>query len=101
MLIYKDFIMENCAPEDATGIGVCDRYGNRVHSIRLGPLAMPADRGEKLYTFGAISDVHLQYETAQDDFRRALEYLNQEEDVAFTCIAGDLTANGSHAELAQ
>ena len=45
---------------------------------------------EPLYSFGVLSDVHLQYETGRDDFRRALEYL--QERVPFTCICGDLVA---------
>ena len=53
--------------------------------------------GNKLYSFGAISDVHLQYDTAKSDFQRALTYLNS--NVDFICIAGDLTANGTDAEL--
>jgi hypothetical protein len=50
--------------------------------------------GKKLYSFGALSDIHLQYSTAQSDFQKALTYLNNTEDVTFTCICGDLTDNG-------
>lgn len=62
----------------------------KVCDIPLGVLAMP-DMGTKLYSFGAISDIHLQYDTAQADFQRALTYFNDTEDVAFTCVCGDLT----------
>lgn len=97
MAIYKDFIPENTAPIGVKRIGIYNAKGNRVGFIPLGNLARP--EGKKLYSFGALSDVHLQYNTAQDDFKRALTYLNEKEDVAFTCIAGDLTALGTVEEL--
>lgn len=99
MLVYKDFIDQNVATTEAKKIAVC-QDGRRVVTLDLGPLQLPRNRGAVLYSFGAISDVHLQYETAQDDFRRALTFL-AEERMAFVCVAGDLTANGSHADLAQ
>jgi 3',5'-cyclic AMP phosphodiesterase CpdA len=55
----------------------------------------------KLYSFGALSDVHIVYDTAEEDFRVALTYLNETEDVEFTCISGDLTDNGTTDELAR
>ena len=48
---------------------------------------------EKLYSFCAISDVHIGYKTAEEDLKRALIYAEQNCD--FTCIAGDLTSNGA------
>ena len=47
----------------------------------------------KLYSFCAISDVHLTSNTAEDDFIRALTYA--EENCDFTCVAGDLTNNAN------
>jgi hypothetical protein len=83
-------IKQNIATEDAKKLVIFDSDGNRVSGIALGHLA-PPDLGEKLYSFGALSDIHLQYDTAQDDFRNALAYFNDTEDVAFTCVCGDLT----------
>lgn len=100
MAKYRDFIPENVAPKNVKRIGIYDSNGLRVGIIPLGHLAFPS-AGEKLYSFGALSDVHLQYDTAQGDFQRALTYLNETEDVAFTCIAGDLTSSGSDSDLAQ
>ena len=99
-MAYKDFIPQNVALRHTRRIGIYDSNGNRVGQIPLGGL-MPPEIGQKKYSFGALSDVHLQYSTAQTDFRRALTYLNETEDVAFTCIAGDLTAGGSDSELAE
>lgn len=97
-MAYTDFIPQNVAPLGVRRIGIYDANGNRVGQIPLGTLRSPSPFGKR-YSFGALSDVHLQYDTAQDDFRRALEYLNGAEDVAFTCICGDLTSNGTASEL--
>lgn len=100
MAQYSDFIPQNVAPKNARRIGIYNEKGIRVGQIPLGPLTFP-DVGGKLYSFGALSDIHLQDNTAQGDFQRALTFLNNTEDVAFTCIAGDLTVNGTTTELAQ
>ena len=97
-MTYTGFIPQNVAPIGTRRIGIFDCNGNRVGFIPLGYLTPPVP-GRKLYSFGAVSDVHVQYDTARDDFQRALAYLNNHEDVAFTCICGDLTANGTAAEL--
>ena len=100
MAQYKDFIPENVAPKNVRRIGIYDSNGNRAGFIPLGHLTFP-DVGAKQYSFGALSDVHVQYDTAQADFQKALTYLNETEDVDFTCICGDLTVNGTDAELTQ
>lgn len=100
MAAYKDFIPQNVALPNTRRIGIYDSNGNRVGQIPLGNLT-PPNPAKKLYSFGALSDIHLQYDTAQADFQRALTFLNETEDVAFTCIAGDLTSSGSNSDLAQ
>ena len=99
MIEYNDLIPQNVAPKTAKQIGVYDASGEKLGVIRLGGLKFP-NAGDKKYSFGAISDIHLQEDTAQDDFQRALTYLNETEDVAFICIAGDLTDAGNAAQLA-
>ncbi len=101
MAQYKDFIPENVAPIGVKKIGVYNQKGRRLFGIMLDNLALPAKRGAKQYSFGALADVHVQYDTAQADFQTALKYLNETEDVEFTCICGDLTVNGTDAELTQ
>ena len=98
-MAYKDFSPQNVAPLGTRRIGIYDSNGNRVGFIPLGSL-MPPNPAQKLYSFGAISDIHLQENTAQADFQKALTYLNETEDVAFTCIAGDLTDAGTATQLA-
>jgi predicted phosphodiesterase len=82
-------IPQNKAPSSVKNLAIFNG-DTKVCDIPLGVLEMP-NMGTKLYSFGAISDIHLQYDTAQADFQRALTYFNETEDVAFTCVCGDLT----------
>lgn len=100
MAKYEDFIPENIAPLNAKRIGVYNSAGRRMGYIPLGNL-QKTDKGKNLYSFGALSDVHLGYDTAQADFQKALTYLNEAEDVAFTCVCGDLTSGGHDYQLAE
>ena len=103
MAPYKDFIPPNTALAGARRIGVYDSHGNRVGQIPLGPLT-PPNPGKRLYSFGALSDVHLgkaEDANEQKDFANALTYLNNAECVAFTCICGDLTEGGSTTQLTE
>lgn len=96
---YESLIPQNVAPYEATKIGVYRKTsGKKVGDFLLQNLRLPR-LGDKLYSFGALSDIHLQYSTAQDDFKKALTYLNETEDVAFTCICGDLTDNGEASDF--
>ena len=96
----RDFIPENVVFKNTNRIGLYDSEGNRVIGISCGGLAFPTDK-PKLYSFGALSDVHITQDTATADFQKALTYLNDSEDVAFTCICGDLTDTGTETQLAK
>ncbi len=52
-----------------------------------------------VYSFGVLSDLHVQYATGVDDLNRAFSYL--EERVPFTCICGDLVSWASAENMAQ
>lgn len=52
-----------------------------------------------LYSFGVLSDLHIQYATGLDDFQRALTYLKDR--VPFTCVCGDLVSFADAANMAQ
>ncbi|MBO7251350.1 MAG: metallophosphoesterase [Oscillospiraceae bacterium] len=97
---YPYFIPQNVALSGTRRISVFNKKGARVGQIRLDTLTPPT-HGQKLYSFGALSDLHIPSSTAEDDFKRALTYLNDVEGVAFTCICGDITDNGSESELAK
>ena len=97
MYKYTHFIKENIAPSEAESIGVYDSNGNELYNVSLGRLKQPTQG--KLYNFLAISDVHIQYDTATADLQRALTYA--ENNCDFTCICGDLTQSGTDAHLTQ
>lgn len=88
---FTDFIPQNVATVGAERIGLYKKNGVRVCQIELGSLALPSNKGNKLYSFGALSDVHVSQDTAEADFRKALTYFQDTENVDFVCIAGDLT----------
>lgn len=94
---YTHFIKENIAPNGAKKICVYDSNENKVCDIPLGRLTPPTQ--SKLYSFLAIADVHVQYDTATEDLQRALTYA--ENNCDFTCICGDLTQSGTDAHLTQ
>ena len=96
--VYDNLIPQNIATAGACKIGVRNNDGVRIGVIPIGPLAPPKQE-DKLYSFGAISDIHINYDTAASDFQKALTYFNGSENVAFTCIAGDLTGNGTTDQL--
>lgn len=100
-IIYDDLISINRAPVGTSKIGVYTEDGKRIGKINIPNTLAPSELGEKLYSFGALSDVHVVYDTGTEDFQKALSYLNESEDVAFTCISGDLTQYGTEAQLAQ
>lgn len=94
-----NFIPQNIAPVGAKKIAIFDSNGNKVDSLPLGNLS-PKSSGSKLYSFGALSDVHLPYATqhASSDFQKALTYFNNVAHVDFICIAGDISDAGTEAE---
>jgi 3',5'-cyclic AMP phosphodiesterase CpdA len=96
---YTTISPKNTAPTNAKNITIFDGK-TKICDIDISKMK-PSDLGKKLYSFGALSDVHVVYDTAAEDFRRALSYLNNDIDVAFTCICGDLTNEGIRNELAQ
>lgn len=99
MKINLSFIPQNTAPLGARSIGLYDSNGNKLINIPLGNLA-PKSTGNILYRFGALSDVHLPYNTGPEDFARALNYFNDIEKVDFICISGDMGSTGVDSEWA-
>jgi predicted phosphodiesterase len=96
MYKYTHFIPENTAPTGATKIGVYDSTGKKVCTIPLGGLTPPV--GEKLYSFGLVSDIHI-YPiaavnwTPETKFRNALTFL-EEQGCSFCVHCGDFTNTG-------
>jgi len=98
---YTDFIKFNKAPDDADHIGVYDKNGKKIINVNLGDFKPKL--GKKLYSFGLLSDVHNAKASIindDQDFKNALQvFNNNENDVEFTCICGDITENGSSTQL--
>lgn len=86
-MAYTKLITQNVAPLGARRIAIRDVNGNRVGQIPLGSLT-PPNPTKKLYSFGALSDVHILNTDATDDFTRAMQFLSEVTD--FVCISGDL-----------
>jgi Icc-related predicted phosphoesterase len=95
---FEDFIPQNIAPSNAKRIGIY-KSDTRVGGFGLSNLRL-SHIGNKQYSFGAISDVHIQRTTAKDDFQRALTYFNNA-DTSFVCVCGDLTESGYAEQLAE
>lgn len=95
---YAKLIAQNTAPQGVNYIKVYNASGICVGRIHTGGLTLP-DVGNKLYSFGAISDVHLLAQTADDDLRKALTHFKAE-GVDFVCVCGDLSNNGIASEHA-
>ena len=95
---YDSFITQNAAPQAATKIGVYDASGTRVGSIAF-VASFKSDLGGKLYSFGAISDAHIGYDTSESDLKEALSYFEEKTDIAFIANCGDMATGGADANL--
>ena len=91
---YTHFIPQNVAPYGAQAIGVYDASGERICSIPLGRLTPPT--GTKRYSFGLISDTHLQPASstlASSRLETAMAWF-EAQGAAFVCHSGDITNHG-------
>ena len=95
---YDDLIAENCAPVEATSIAVYNASNEKVGDIALGGLK--TNLGTKLYSFGALADIHIGVDNSVEKTSAALSYLAETENVDFVCIPGDLTESASDANFA-
>lgn len=91
MYKYEHFIKENIAPKSAKNFVIHNSKGEKICGIPLGAFAQPTN--EKSYSFCALADIHLTYDTANEDFQRALIYA--ESNCDFTIVCGDLTNTGA------
>ena len=99
-MAYTKFIPQNIGLQGTRRIVIRDVNGNRVGQIPLDSLTPPT-YGKKLYSFGALSDIHLPYTTGEADFKNALKYLIEEEKVDLICISGDMCDQGTEQRYAR
>lgn len=78
----------SAAPSGAKRIGVYDAAGQWIGQIPLGVLAIPA--GEKKFSFGMLSDVHVDEGIGGANFKKAMTYFAGDTEVRFVCVSGDL-----------
>lgn len=95
-----NLIPQNISPTNAKNLAIFDGE-TKVCNVPLGHLARQ-NIGEKKYSVGLLSDIHVSKRTADNkendqmkDLRVALEYFNTIDKFAFTCVCGDLTTTGS------
>lgn len=93
---YKGFIPQNIALQNTKKIGVYDSDGNRVVGIMLSGLT-PVKK-QKLYSFGLISDTHIQPASSGGDgysikLDNALGWF-EEQGCEFVAHCGDITNHG-------
>ena len=100
MAQYTDFIPQNVALSGALRIAIRDLKGNRVGQIPLGALTPPNPR-KRLYSYNAFSDAHIVSDTGERDLDNALTYADDNDDIAFSVICGDLTSHGTTEQLAR
>lgn len=96
---YTGFIKQNTAPQNALKIGVYNSLSERVGSVGFGS-SFKQNLGKKLYSFGAISDAHIGYKTAESDLQNALTFFNDDSSVKFVANCGDLSVGGADEKLA-
>ena len=96
MYLYKGFTRYNIAPNGINKMQVYDSTGKNVGSLGLNVLGRPT--GQKLYSFGLVSDMHLNPSNddgmmAISNFENALRYFKAR-GCEFCCHAGDMTNVG-------
>lgn len=104
--VYNKFIAENTAPKNAVVIGVYNSSDTRVGDIVLGSLSNKPDFGNKLYSFVALSDVHIGdtkpsdtaeggLGTFEQRFQSAVNDFMADEDISFVVLCGDMVDNAN------
>lgn len=99
---YVGFIKENIIEKDVKSVAIYDEHGTKIGIVPVKSLPSGIFN-EKSYTFAALSDIHITFETGQEDFERALRYLNgysgdMIKKIDFICICGDIGVVGNETE---
>jgi len=91
---YTGFINENCAPLGVTSISIYDAKDEKKASMGV-PFFMRYPTGQKLYSFGLLSDLHIDGVNSlpSDKLDNALSFF-EEEGASFCAHAGDMTNVG-------
>lgn len=103
---YTGLIEENIAPNDVSSLLVCEENTTNIvgaTAISYAYKEENKDLGNKLYTVGLLSDVHIDATSdtnyCQEDYTNALNYFKNNTDASMVCISGDLTHQGTQADF--
>jgi predicted MPP superfamily phosphohydrolase len=105
MAQYSKLIKYNCAPNDSQKVEIYDRKGIKRGVIKIPSSLSTTIKEKPLYSFGALSDIHLcptekpEEAAAEQDFQKALTYYENNQDISFICVCGDMTTKGTEEEL--
>lgn len=102
-----ELINENIYPSDVYYLLACPHGTKTVigaSTLTYSKKEKTKDLGNKLYTVGLLSDVHISTETSdstysRDDLANALSYFKNTANADMVCITGDLTISGTRAEF--
>lgn len=91
---FEGFAKVNCSPIGVDTIGVYNAVDERVGGYSVSDLGLD-NLGNKSYSFAALSDTHIGSKTSETDLKTALQFIENEQDVEFTTICGDLSLGGT------
>lgn len=100
--LHSKFIKENVAPKNAKAIGVF-KNGELVGRIALGTGKLSKTRGDKLYSFGVMNDIHIGYTVAENggngagNLTSALDFFYNYK-VDFIACNGDICKDNTNIE---
>ena len=97
------FIDRTAIPVDATRIVALK--DNVINASRAIPVSKRFT-GNKLYSFGLLSDVHIDGDgndeaNSNADLTKILQFFNSDEEIAMVCTSGDMTRNGRAEDCAE
>ena len=95
---FKALLDCNVAPQQASKIGLYDSNGNSVGTIPL--YNYKKRQQQKLYSFGLLSDIHMQVNDTydgQNDLYRAFNFFTEQE-IDKVCCCGDIADTNNEQE---
>ena len=94
--IYDKLIEQNCCPSNVVSIGIYNSLSERVGEVVLGGLSHDFQLGEKLYSFAALSDIHIgDKDTYITRFQSLINGFAADNDISFVAICGDMVDNAN------
>src|SRR5690606_35779900 len=67
--------------------------------LLIGLLCLASVVNGQAFKFAYVTDTHIGGNTAEEDLIRTVAYINQQADIKFVIVSGDITEFGSDEEL--